>query len=59
DLYLAGIKLANLFRNYLNVTWTDFIETYGIIEKLEKLPEQERSEALRLLDYHIEILKKR
>lgn len=42
-----------------NITWTDQIETYGIIEKLESLPDRERSEALRLLDYHIEILKNR
>jgi transcriptional regulator with XRE-family HTH domain len=42
-----------------NTTWTENIKTYSVIEKLEKLPEQERSEALRLLDYHIEILKKR
>lgn len=42
-----------------NLSWTDQVETYGILEKLEKLPEQERSEALQLLDCHIEILKNR
>lgn len=42
-----------------NVSWTEDIETYAILEKLNALPKQERNEALQLLDFHIELLKKR
>lgn len=59
------IKIAEVLHTPLdkllsgNVSWTDKINTYEILEKLNELPSAERQEAIRLLEYHIQILKNR
>ncbi len=42
-----------------NISWTEQVQTYEIIEKLSQLSKENRQEALSLLDFHIELLKKR
>lgn len=59
------IKIAEVIQTPLdkllsgNVSWTDKINTYEILEKLSELPSAERQEAIRLLEYHIQLLKNR
>ena len=40
-----------------NVSWTDEINTYEVIEKLEQLSEKKRKSALTMLDMYIETIK--
>ncbi len=42
-----------------NVSWTESIETYDILEKLNALPEDRRKEAISLLNSHIKLLQER